>query len=68
VDIEAHSKAAQRNPLVANLNLIQSIIIHPEPAAVIGQIREYPAAYSRFMDEAIMPFFGANTVIKSRKL
>jgi hypothetical protein len=67
-DIEAHAKVAQRNPIVANLNLIQSLIVHPEPGPIIEQIREYPAAYGRFVDEAISPFFGANVSVKSRKL
>jgi len=66
--IESHSKTAQRNPIVANLNLIQSLIVYPEPGPVIESIREYPAAYGRFVDEAISPFFGANVTVKSRKL
>jgi hypothetical protein len=67
-DIEAHSKASQRNPIVANLNLIQSLIIYPEPGPVIDVIREYPAAYGRFVDEAISPFFGANVSVRNKKL
>jgi hypothetical protein len=67
-DIEAHAKTAQRNPIIANLNLIQSLIVHPEPGPVIEEIREYPAACGRFVDEAIRPFFGANVTVKSRKL
>jgi len=67
-DIEAHAKAAQKNPIVANLNLIQSLIVHPEPGPVISEIREYPAATGRFVDEAISPFFGANVSIKTKKL
>jgi hypothetical protein len=67
-DIEAHAKAAQRNPITANLNLIQSLIVHPEPGPVIEEIREYPAAYGRFVDEAVSPFFGANAAVRSRKL
>jgi hypothetical protein len=67
-DIEAHAKTGQRNPIIANLNLIQSLIVHPEPGPVIEEIREYPAAYGRFVDEAISPFFGANVSIRSRKL
>jgi hypothetical protein len=67
-DIESYSKSAQRNPLVANLNLIQSLIILPEPGPVIAQIREYPAAYGRFVDEAVMPFFGGDITVKRRKL
>jgi hypothetical protein len=67
-DIESHSKTAQKNPIVANLNLLQSLIVHPEPGPLIAEIREYPAAYSRFVDEALIPFFGANVTVKSKKL
>jgi hypothetical protein len=38
-DIEAHAKSAARNPIIANLNLIQSLIIHPEPGPVIDEMR-----------------------------
>jgi len=67
-DLEAHGKVSQKNPIVANLNLIQSLIVHPEPGPLIAEIREYPAAYGRFVEEAIAPFFGANVAVKSRKL
>jgi hypothetical protein len=53
---------------VASLNLIQSLIIHPEPGPVIAAIREYPSAYAKFVDEALVPFFGANVTVKSKKL
>jgi hypothetical protein len=67
-DIESHAKAGQKNPIVANLNLIQSLIVYPEPGPVISEIREYPAATGRFVDEAVSPFFGANVSIKTKKL
>ena len=67
-DMEAFSKSAQRNPLVANLNLVQSLIILPAPGPVIAQIREYPSAYGRFVDEAVMPFFGGNVTVRRQKL
>jgi hypothetical protein len=67
-DVEAHAKAQQRNPIIANLNLIQSLIVHPEPGPVIDAIRDYPMTYSRFVDEAVSPFFGANITVRSRKL
>jgi hypothetical protein len=67
-DIEAFSKASQRNPVIANLNLVQSLIILPAPGSVISQIREYPSAYGRFVDEAVMPFFGGNVTVRRQKL
>jgi hypothetical protein len=65
---KAITVACQRNPLVANLNLVQSLIVHPEAGGVIEQIREYPSAVGRDIDEAASPFFGANAVVRSRKL
>ncbi|MBN2536378.1 MAG: hypothetical protein JXB88_26075 [Spirochaetales bacterium] len=67
-DIEVHQKTAQRNPIVANLNMLQSLIIYPEPGPIIDEIREYPAAYGKFIDEVIAPFFGAETRVKKRNL
>jgi hypothetical protein len=67
-DIEAHAKAAQRNPITANLNLIQSLIVCPEPVTVIEEMREYPAACGRFVDEAVSPFFGVNAAVRNRRL
>jgi hypothetical protein len=67
-DVEAHAKAAQKNPIVVNLNLIQSLIVYPDAGQIIGEIREYPAVTGRFVDEAVLPFFGANVSIKTRKL
>jgi hypothetical protein len=67
-DMESFSKSAQKNPLVANLNLIQSLILHPEPGPVIAAIRDYPAATNRFCEEAILPFFGANVSVRKRKM
>jgi hypothetical protein len=68
IDVEMYSKTAQKNVMTANLNLIQSLIVYPEPAPVIAEIRDYPAAYGRFVDEAVMPFFGANVTVKKQRL
>jgi hypothetical protein len=67
-DMESYVKSSQKNPLVANLNLVQSLIVHPEAGSVIEQIREYPNAVGRFIDDAVSPFFGANATVRSRKL
>jgi hypothetical protein len=67
-DIEAHVKSGQKNPIVANLNLIQSLIVYPEPGPIIEAIREYPMVTGRFVDEAINPFFGSNVAVRNRKL
>jgi len=67
-DVESHAKAAQKTPITANMNTLQSLIVHPEPGAVIAEVREYPAAVTKFMDEAVIPFFGANVSVRKRKL
>jgi hypothetical protein len=67
-DIEAHSRTAQRNPIVANINIIQSLMVYPESGPVIARIQEYPASAGHFVDEAISPFYGANVAVKTRKL
>jgi hypothetical protein len=67
-DIESHLKAQNKNPIVANLNLVQSLIVSPEPGPIIDIIRDFPASYGRFVDEAITPFLGANVTIRTRKL
>ncbi len=67
-DVEAHAKVSQKSPLVANLNLLQSLIVYPEPGPIIERVRDYPAAYGRFVDEAITPFFGGSVTVRSRKL
>jgi hypothetical protein len=67
-DIEAHTKTASKNPIVANLNLIQSLIVHPEPGPIIEQLRYYPVATGRFVDEAISPFFGGNVTARKKRL
>ncbi|MDR0710366.1 MAG: hypothetical protein LBF77_09900 [Spirochaetaceae bacterium] len=67
-DIEAHSRTAQRNPIVANINLIQSLIVYPDSGGVIAQIQEHPASAGHFVDEAISPFYGANVAVKTRKI
>jgi hypothetical protein len=67
-DMESYTKSCQKNPVLANLNLVQSLIVYPEPGQVIDQLREYSLAVGRFIDEAISPFFGANIVVRKREL
>ena len=67
-DLEAHGAQATKNPIVANLNLLASLIIYPDPGPIIEKIREYPVAYGRFVDECIVPFYGANVQTKRKKL
>lgn len=67
-DLESYGKSAKKNPIVANLNMIQSLIVYPESGPVIDEIREYPTAYGSFVEEALVPFFGSKVTVKSRKL
>jgi len=67
-DAESHTKSAQKNPIVASINLVQSLIVYPEPGPVMEEFQKYPAAAGRFVDEAISPFFGANVLTQTEKL
>ena len=67
-DVESHAKASNKNPIVANLNLIQSLIVHPEAGPIMAELQAYPAAAGRFVEEAVSPFFGANVLTKTKKL
>jgi hypothetical protein len=67
-DMEAYSKGVQRSPIIANLNLVQSLILYPEPGPIINEIRDYPAAYAKFVDDVASPFFGANVTTGKKAL
>jgi hypothetical protein len=68
-DVEAYSKNVQSvGVITGNLNMIQSLVVYPEPAGIVGKLREYPNAYGRFMEAVIQPFFGASVEARSRKL
>jgi hypothetical protein len=67
-DLESYGKTVQKNAMIANLNIVQQVIIYPETGPIIESIREFPAAYARFVDDVLNPFFGANATAKSKKL
>lgn len=67
-DMESFSKSAQKSVMVANLNLLQSLIVHPDPASIVNSIQDFPLAYAKFVEDAVIPFFGANPTFRGRKL
>ena len=67
-DIEAYQKAAPKSGMVANQNLMQTVIVHPEPASVMAQVVDFPNAIGRFVEDSLVPFFGANVVARSTRL
>ena len=67
-DGEVYAKTVQKSIPVANLNLIQSVILYPEPWTVVEQIKDFPATYAQFANEVLAPFFGADITAKSTKL
>ena len=67
-DIEAFLSTAQKNPIVANFNIIQSLIVHPEPGPVIESIRNYPVAANKFCEEVVLPFFGSKVSTQKTKV
>lgn len=64
VDMEIFNKGVQKAPFEAQSNLLQSLIVHPDPKVVMDKVAGYPPVVANFVDEAIMPFFGS--AIKSR--
>ena len=54
--------------VTANLNLVQSLIVHPAAAEIVEKIRGYPNAYGKFVEAVIQPFFGANVQARKKKL
>ena len=67
-DGEMHAKTMQKSVPVANLNLIQSVIVHPDPAPIIGEIEDYPLASSQFVQEVLSPFFGDKITARGKKI
>jgi hypothetical protein len=68
-DVEAYSKNAQTVGYVTgNLNFIQTLVVYPEPAAVVESLRPYPNAYGRFIESVVQPFFGGNAAASKKKL
>jgi hypothetical protein len=68
-DVEAYSKNAQVvSGIVANLNLVQGLIVYPEPAAIIDCVREYPNAYGKFVESVVQPFFGSSVQAEKKRL
>jgi hypothetical protein len=69
VDVEANLKSAQAvGVITSNMNLIQSLVVYPEAAKIIEDIRPYPNACGRFIETVIQPFFGGNATATKKKL
>jgi hypothetical protein len=68
-DVEAYAKNAQTVGFVTgNLNLLQSLVVYPEPASVVESVREFPNAYGKFVETVVQPFFGSAVEARGRKL
>jgi hypothetical protein len=67
-DMEAFQKTAGKNMFAAQANLIQAVVVYPESHTVVDQLQGYPIAVGQFVDQAIGPFFGAGSDIKTTKL
>jgi hypothetical protein len=68
-DVEAYAKNAQTvGAITGNLNLIQSLVVFPEAAKIVEEIRPYPNAYGRFIEAVVQPFFGGNATATKKKL
>jgi len=68
VDAEMMQSVAAKNPLEAQNNLLHSLILFPVAGDIIGRLRPYPNAVTRFVDERINPFYGGNPKTEIQEL
>ena len=57
-DMESYSKGAQNSVLTANMNLLTSIIVHPEAKEIKEKLEDAPNVVGNFVNKEIVPFFG----------
>lgn len=62
-DAAEFARQAQQSPVMANAHLLQTCIVHPDPAATMGRLRAQPLAVGRFIDRFISPLLGSTTEI-----
>lgn len=67
-DMEAFNKAAAKSGFTAQSNLLNSLIVYPEPGEITGALREYPPVVAEFVEENIVPFFGSAITSKSSRI
>lgn len=67
-DMEIFQKSSAKNGLIAQSNLLNSLIVHPAASEVTEKLSEYPAPVASFVEEQISPFFGASVVTSSQAL
>jgi hypothetical protein len=68
-DAESYQKAVTNGSLfIANLNLLQSVIIGEDPLPLINRLRDYPLAVGKFVNEVFSPFWGSDLTAGKEKL
>ncbi len=67
-DMEVFNKASAKNGLIAQSNLLNTLIVHPASAEITEQLAEYPVPVASFVEEQLSPFFGASVVTSSQAL
>ncbi len=68
-DMEVYNKAASKNGITAQSNLLHSLIVFPEEAREItDKLMDYPPVVASFVNEAILPFFGTEIEAESSQI
>lgn len=68
-DWEVYQKASSTTAVIANSNLLRSLIVYPEnPGPIIERVQQFPVALGDFVVNEVMPFFGSGAQTTKRKL
>lgn len=57
-EIERLQSTAQKSPRVGNMELLRTVIVHPDAKGVVDALQDLPAVVGRFVQDEIMPFLG----------
>lgn len=57
-DMENYAKKSSTSVVSANLNLLTSLVVHPDPKTVKERLESSPNVVGSFINQRIMPFFG----------
>ena len=57
-DMESYAKKSATSTLNANMNLLTSIVVHPDATVVKKTLETSPNVVGSFLNQKIMPFFG----------
>lgn len=67
-DAEAYIAKQQADPIGANINLAVSLAEGADSKAVVAELSKMPFALSRWIDRAVLPFFGGGAEVTTQAL